>query len=72
MYINTKNKGMVFEPENISNRPLFVFLDRHQATLDGSRLYEDLVDIYHSQEMDYKEEMKNERFIRTIPYSIAR
>lgn len=66
MYINTKNKGMIFEPINLSNRPLFIFLDRHNTALDGSRLYDDLIDIYVSQEMDYEEEMKNEPIIRAI------
>ena len=72
MYIDTKNKGLVYEPENISNRPLYTFLKRHQATLDGSRMYEDLIDIYESQEMDYKEDMKIERTYRSIQFATAR
>ena len=64
MYIETMNKGFVYEPSNPSNRPLFDFLCKHQTHLDGSHMYEDLIDIYESQEFDYKEDQRNANIVR--------
>lgn len=58
--IDTKHRGMIYEPVNPSNLPLFVFLNKYNASLDGSRLYDDLIDVYFSQELDYKEGLSNE------------
>ncbi|MDE3837902.1 hypothetical protein C0966_00570 [Bacillus methanolicus] len=57
MYIDTKSRGLIYEPANPVNRPLFDFLSKYQSTLDGSRLYDDLIDIYLTQEFDLKNEM---------------
>ena len=45
-YINAKDKGIVEEPTNPVLISFFNFLEKHQAALDGSRLYDDLLDIY--------------------------
>ena len=55
MYIDTKYRGQVYEPLNPLNRPLFETLKRHQASMDGSSFYDDLIDIYINYELDYKE-----------------
>ena len=55
MYIDTKCKALILEPMNPENKPLYDYLAKYQSTLDGSRLYDDLVDVYVNQELDYKE-----------------
>jgi hypothetical protein len=66
MYIDTKSRGLIYEPINPVNKPLFYFLSKYQSTLDGSRLYDDLIDIYLTQEFDLKGVEKNESISRTI------
>lgn len=51
VYIDTKN-GPVWEPENPANKPLYELLAKHQPILDGSSLFEDLVEVYESLEMN--------------------
>lgn len=66
MYVDTKERGLILEPMNPVNRPLFDFIAKYQTTLDGSRLFDDLIDVYVSQELDYKEEVFNESTSRAI------
>lgn len=60
MYIDTKERGFVYEPINPVNLLLYQFLEKHQSTLDGSRMYDDLIDVYLNLEEVYKEEVNNE------------
>ena len=55
MYIDTKERGLLLEPMNPSNKRLYDVLVKYQSSLDGSRLYDDLIDIYVDAELDYKE-----------------
>lgn len=64
--IDTKSRGFIYGPSNPVNKPLYEFLEKHQAALDGSRLYEDLIDIYLSQEFDLKEEKTHESINRAV------
>lgn len=52
MYIDTKERGLIHEPSNLANKPLYDLLAKYQSTLDGSRLYDDLIDVYQSQECE--------------------
>ncbi|MDQ0176030.1 hypothetical protein [Bacillus chungangensis] len=65
MYIDT-SRGMIHEPVNPINKPLFNFLEKYQPSLDGSRLYDDLIDVYLSQEIDLKEEIEYEPIDRAV------
>lgn len=53
MFIDTKERGLILEPMNPENKPLFDVLVKYQSTIDGSRLYDDLIDVYENQELDY-------------------
>lgn len=48
-YIDTKERGLVYETLNDTHKPLYHFLKKYQQALDGSRLYDDLIDVYQSQ-----------------------
>ena len=52
MYIDTKERGLIHEPSNLANKPLYDLLAKYQSALDGSRLYDDLIDVYQSQECE--------------------
>ena len=58
MFLITKERGLLNEPANPSNLPLYNTLKKYQPTLDGSNVYDDLIDVYINQELDYKEENK--------------
>ena len=49
-YIDTKNRGIIESPENNVNLFLYKFLELHIKEFDGSRFYDDLIDIYEVQE----------------------
>jgi hypothetical protein len=51
----TKN-GPVYEPNNPVLNGLYEVLKKNAPVLDGSRLFQDLVDVYESLNMDLKEE----------------
>lgn len=57
MSLDTKERGIVYEPLNPLNLPLYETLKKYQSSLDGSRVYDDLIDVYINYEMTYKEEM---------------
>ena len=48
-------KGPVYEPVNPALKGLFEVLKKNAPALDGSRVFEDLVDVYESLNMDLKE-----------------
>lgn len=56
MYIDTKERGFIYEPIATLNKPLFDVLVKYQSTIDGSRLYDDLIDVFVNQELDYHRE----------------
>lgn len=60
MYVDTKERGLILEPMNPANKPLFEFIAKYQPVMDGSKLFDDLIDVYVNQELDYKEAMNNE------------
>jgi len=55
MSFETKN-GPVYEPGNQVLNGMYKLLEKHAPSLSGSRLFEDLVDVYESLNMDLKEE----------------
>ncbi|MDF2791331.1 MAG: hypothetical protein K0S80_4433 [Neobacillus sp.] len=57
-------KGPVYEPDHPALNGMYELLKKHADTLSGSRLYEDLVDVYESINMDLKEEMDNGKTIK--------
>ncbi|KAB2335052.1 hypothetical protein [Bacillus mesophilum] len=57
MSFETKN-GTVYEPVNPILTSLFNTLKKNAPVLDGSRVFEDLVEAYETLDQDLKEEMK--------------
>ncbi len=55
MYFNTKN-GAVFEPKNPMLAGLYKLLEKHEPSLSGSRVFDDLVEVYETLDNDLKEE----------------
>jgi hypothetical protein len=51
VYIDTK-RGLIHEPKNAETAPIFNWLYRYQAALDGSDAYNQMIEIYESLEMD--------------------
>lgn len=51
MYIDTK-KGLVCEPKAEETQSLYKWLEKYKAALDGSRAYEELVEIYEAIDFD--------------------
>ncbi|MDE5054867.1 hypothetical protein NDK25_21880 [Niallia taxi] len=51
-------KRTVYSPENSKLEILFNFLEKHNQSLSGSDLYNDLVDIYENLDEEMKEESK--------------
>lgn len=67
MYFESKTHGFVYEPTNPINKPLFAFLYEHHSSLGGSRMFDDLIEVYQSQELDLKEEEKShEPIVRAV------
>lgn len=60
MYVDTKERGLILEPLNPDNKPLFHFIVKYQPTLDGSRLFDDLIDVYQAQEFEEKVKYEEE------------
>lgn len=54
MSIDTKYRGPIYEPLNPLNKPLHDTLKKHQTSMDGSSFYDDLIDVYENQELDYQ------------------
>jgi hypothetical protein len=44
--------GPIYEPIHLESKPLYEWIKKYQPTLDGSRAYSDIVDIYLSLEFD--------------------
>lgn len=65
MYFNTKN-GPVYEPENAELRSFYNVIKKHSETLDGSPIFEDLVEVYSTLELDLKEDKVDEPVIRAV------
>ncbi|MED5101106.1 hypothetical protein NST77_23065 [Niallia sp. FSL W8-0177] len=55
MYFETKN-GPVYEPANPILNSLYKVLKKNAPVLDGSRVFEDLVETYEALVADLKEE----------------
>ncbi len=55
--IETKN-GPIYEPMSPEARPLYEWLKKYQPTLDGSRAYIDVAEIYLSLEFDLAKQNK--------------
>lgn len=63
MYFDTK-KGPVYEPKNPVLRSLYEVLKKNEPVLGGSRLFEDLVDVYETLDFDLKEEKTNVKTVK--------
>lgn len=61
----TKN-GPVYEPVNPTLRSFYEVLKKHSPSLEGSRVFEDLVDVYEALDFDTKGEKTNEPIIRAV------
>lgn len=55
--LETKN-GLIYEPTSSVNKSIFEWLKKHQATLEGSRAYEDMKEIYETLEYDFGQKEK--------------
>lgn len=55
MYFDSK-KGPVYAPDRPELKSFYELLQKHHETLGGSRLFEDLVDVYETLDQDLKEE----------------
>jgi hypothetical protein len=60
------DKRTVFEPENKVLNSFYETLKKHAPSLAGSKVFEDLVDVYEALEFDTREEKANEPVIRAI------
>lgn len=65
MHFNTK-KGPVYEPENTELRSLYDVIKKHAISLDGSPVFEELVEVYKTLDVDLKEDKANEPVIRAV------
>ncbi|WP_102274059.1 hypothetical protein [Cytobacillus massiliigabonensis] len=65
MSFDTK-KGAVFEPTNPELKSFYEVLKKNAPVLDGSRVFEDLVEVYESLDFDLREEKVNEPVIRAV------
>jgi hypothetical protein len=59
-------KGSVFEPINPELKSFYEVLKKNAPVLDGSRVFEDLVEVYESLDIDLREEKVNEPIIRAV------
>lgn len=57
--INTKS-GVIYEPTTPVSQAVYYWLKRHQHTLDGSRAYEEMVELYEVLEYDFGRKSKKE------------
>lgn len=55
--LETKS-GVIYEPTTSLSKSVFEWLKKHQSTLEGSRAYEDMKDIYESLEFDFGQKEK--------------
>lgn len=58
-------KGPVYEPINPELQSLYEVLKKNALVLDGSRVFEDLVEVYETLEMDLKGELNNDQTIKS-------
>ncbi|MEK4150022.1 hypothetical protein NST02_23550 [Robertmurraya sp. FSL W8-0741] len=65
MSFETK-KGIVYEPKNPELKSLYEVLKKNAPVLDGSRVFEELVEVYEALDFDLKEEKTNEPIVRAI------
>lgn len=56
MYFETKN-GPVWEPSNQMLKSFYKVLEKNAPVLDGSRVFDDLIEAYEALEADLKEEV---------------
>ncbi|EFV74464.1 MULTISPECIES: hypothetical protein [Cytobacillus] len=63
MYFNRK-KGAIFSPEDSKLLPFYNLLEKYQKSLDGSAIYEEMVEIYEGLETDLKEETANAQKVK--------
>lgn len=57
MYFDTKN-GHVYEPDNRVLLSFYETLKKLAPTLNGSPVFDDLVDVYETLDFDLKEDKK--------------
>lgn len=65
MYFET-DKGTVWEPENKELKSLYSVLEKHAPSLSGSRLFDELIEVYETLDSDLKEAEGNEPVIRAV------
>ena len=57
MYFET-SRGPVYEPDNKMLQGLYEVLKKNEPVLGGSRVFEDLVDVFETLDADLKEVVK--------------
>ncbi|MBY0122190.1 hypothetical protein [Bacillus sp. S/N-304-OC-R1] len=50
--------GVIYEPTTSVSQSVFDWLKNHQSTLEGSRAYEDMKEIYETLEYDFGQKEK--------------
>lgn len=65
MYFETK-EGNVWEPECPMLKSFYETLKKHEPTIGGSRLFEELKEVYETLDRDLKEEDSVESVIRAV------
>ncbi len=55
MYIDTK-KGLVCEPRAQETQSLYKWLEKYKDALDGSRAYEEMVEVYEALDYDLRQQ----------------
>lgn len=65
MYFET-DKKTVWEPENQELKSLYAVLEKHAPSLSGSKLFDELIEVYETLDSDLKEAEANEPVIRAV------
>lgn len=65
MSFETKN-GPVYRPSNQILNSLYEVLKKHAPSLEGSRVFDDLVEVYETLDFDMKGVKTNESVIRAV------
>ncbi|PTY84527.1 hypothetical protein B5V91_13290 [Heyndrickxia sporothermodurans] len=51
--------GPIYEPTTSVTESIYKWLKKHQATLDGSRAYEEMKEIYETLDFDFRQNKRH-------------
>ncbi|MEX3715413.1 hypothetical protein ABFV99_23865 [Cytobacillus horneckiae] len=60
------DRGPIYEPENQELKSFYNVLKKVEPTIGGSKLFNDLLEVYEALEYDLKEAEGNEPVIRAV------